>query len=94
MKVYITKYALTQGIFEREAISREKNSMLVVEPGALNDQYRYYASEWHETFDEAVTHAKYMGYKKVLTLINQITKLEKMEFETPTSLSRQAGNLG
>ena len=76
MKVWITKYALTDGI--KEATAKKSN-----------DGYGY-VTDWHEWFSEedcftdkfsAIQKAEKMRKKKIASLKKQIEKLEKMRFE-------------
>lgn len=78
MKVWITKYALTQGIFEKEAEScsvDEDGKMISVE------RYTYYHKPfWHETKEDALKHAEEMRIKKIQSLTKQIEKLRLIKF--------------
>lgn len=73
MQVYISKYALTQGIIETEA---EVGSLMIKTKthGYLHDR------EWHKTREEAVKRAEEMRVKKITSLKKKITQLEKMRF--------------
>lgn len=86
MKVWITKWALTQGIFEAEVVSE----CLLSDP-TRNTISAYYQGiplffygrgrEWHETKESAIKKAKKMRKKKIASLKMQIEKLENMKFE-------------
>lgn len=85
MKVYITKYALTQGIERLE--SNQVKEMYIEEDGYLHIQRtswhpelynkKDYALDWKTAFEQAENKRK----KKLLSLKKQIKKLEKMKFE-------------
>lgn len=80
MKIFITKYALTKGIIERDveetALGR---SVGFVAPDGLN-QY-VCGAEWHKERIAAVLRAKDMQRNKLASLEKQIAKLRKLEFK-------------
>lgn len=80
MKAWITKYALTTGIFE---ITAE-----ITEDGAAYDMHTSIPTffhgegrEWHRTKESAIAKAEEMRKKKIASLKKQIEKLEGMKFE-------------
>lgn len=78
MKVYVTKYALTQGILELEGSVDEEHSTMFVVPGAFR---RYYHKPfWHETREDAVKHADTLKASKIASIKKQIKKLEELKF--------------
>ena len=82
MKVWITKYALTHKIEEKEAerCSDINNDMIEI----LNSRYEYYHDEgkdWHTDKESAIKKAEEMKQKKIKSLKRQIEKLENMKFE-------------
>lgn len=82
MKVYITKYCLTQGIFERKAEvchSDEKMILCRGEYSVLDEYYR--KPDWHKTLKEAQKKAEHMRSKSIEALENKIAKLEKLNFK-------------
>jgi hypothetical protein len=89
MKVWITKYALTEGIIAMDVLTR--NHSCVYPHGSHNHGLRLGACA-HETQEAAVKHAEKMRLNKIASLKAQIAKLEKMRFgveltfspETPT----------
>lgn len=81
MKVYISKYALTEGIQEMEASSCE------AVPGMIETKINGYTSyfhkegrDWHLTRESASTKAEKMRKVKLASLKEQIAKLEKLTF--------------
>lgn len=82
MKVWITKYALTQGIFEIEA---EECGMGF--PGMIQTKeehpsyYHEEGKDWHRNKESAVKRAEEMRQKKISSLRKKLEKLEKMKFE-------------
>ena len=77
MKVWITKYALTQGIFEKECQYRG-DGMIMDE---LNTCYHGEGKDWHRTKESAVKRAEEMRQKKIQSLQKKIKKLEDMKFD-------------
>lgn len=84
MKVYITKYALTQGIYEVEAEDCGNNMIKVpVKSRGFNsfDYYHGEGREWHRTREAAIERAREMRDKKMDSLEKQMKKLTRMRFE-------------
>jgi len=83
-KVFITKYALTKGIKECEAIAAENMDVIVIPKniGYVNphDLY-YYKGQWHKTKELAIKRAEEMRVKKIKSLKKYIKRLEKKKFE-------------
>lgn len=80
MKVWITKYALTDGIIEAEG---EPYGLEWVsaswDNGCLCNNFEQ--GEWFDTRERAILKAEEMRQKKIECLKNQIKKLEEMRFE-------------
>lgn len=72
-KVWITKYALTSGIIEKEA--EIKGGIAIV-----STLETYYGKEWHRTEEDAKKRAEEMRLKKIESLKKQIERLEKIQF--------------
>lgn len=79
MKVWISKYALSDGIIEDEAERADWDERYVLRPGFMNSLRLGGAA--HETREAAVKAAKQMRIKKIASLKKQIAKLEAMKFE-------------
>lgn len=79
MKVYITKYALTQGIYEIEAKETREPDMIKNVENSL-ELYRGKGKEWHLNKEDAIKKAEEMKQKKIKSLKAQIEKFEKMTF--------------
>lgn len=73
MKVWITRYALTGGIYTRDC--EVVDSKIV----AYSDEY-YQKPDWHETEEAAKAKAEQMRLREIAKLKKQIEKLEKMKF--------------
>ena len=80
MKVWITKYALSRGIFEMDA-ERQSEDGKSVYGKAWEQCYHGQGVEWHKTKAAAIARAKEMRKKKIASLKKQIEKLENMKFE-------------
>lgn len=82
-KVWIAKYALTQGIFEEEVYLCQSGPEMVStapEYGIAN-YYHGKGREWHETKASAVAKADAMRKDKIASMKKKIAKLEKLNFE-------------
>lgn len=75
---YITKYALSRGIMQREAhVSWISPEVICVDESP--PEY-YHGTEWHTDLDEARKHAESMRKAKLAELRRKIAKLEAMSF--------------
>lgn len=82
MKIYMTKYALTQGIIESDAELKpeydNKNGRAVRTIGKY--PMLLWEPDWHEELLQAKGRAIQMRIKKQANLRKQIEKLEKLKF--------------
>lgn len=80
MKAYITKYALTQGIY---AVDANKCSDKMIEYKTIGSRYSQYAhgAEFHTCKESAVDRAEQMRQNKLSSLRAQIAKIESIVFE-------------
>lgn len=77
-KVFITKYALTKGIYEVEVnTTRNKDRVLVSD--SYYPQY-FYGNEFHLTMEEAKKDAEKRRLEKIQSLEKQIEKLKNLKF--------------
>lgn len=77
MNVWISKYALTKGIYEVEVNTTDSEYMIVDK----NKPIRFYhKNEWHKTKEDAIKRAIELRDKKIKSLEKQIDKLKNMEF--------------
>ena len=84
MKVFIVKYALTQGIYKLEVkLCDDINPEMVseVKEGGWNNCFHGKGREWTTTREDAVKRAMIMRDTKVISLEKQIKKLKAMTFE-------------
>lgn len=77
MKVYITKYAFTQGIYEVDV--RQSSATRVTATRSVMENYHY--SEWHLTRAEAEQQAEKMRLAKIKSLEKQLDKLRRLSFK-------------
>lgn len=78
MKAWITKYALTKGILEKEV--DDCGDGMVIESNNHFPTY-YHGTDWHKDKKSAIAKAEEMRKKKIASLKKKIEKLEKMKFD-------------
>lgn len=79
MKAFITKYALTEGIFAIEAKLSNDFDMMIEDVHKSNVCYR--GKDWHSTREEAEQRAEQMRQAKIKSLLKQIDKLKALSFK-------------
>lgn len=81
IKVWVTKYALTQGIFEKTGeVDEECPKMFCARnTGGLDEYYHY--PEWHYSLSDAKEHAFKMKLSKIKSLKQKIVKLENIKIK-------------
>lgn len=80
MEVWISKYALTRGVFR---VIGEQNARSMITVRQDNGYPMYYHGEdtdWHRTEADAKAKADRMRITKIASLKKQLDKLEKMKF--------------
>jgi len=79
MKVFITKYALTSGIIEKEVTLNEKYPNMV---SVKEDRWITSISKphWHETKQQALKQCEEMRIKKLQSLEKQMKKISSLKF--------------
>lgn len=80
MKVWITKYALTQGIYEVEGEVSVENNIFCVPRTEKTFATYYHKPHWHETKEEAVAQAEKMRVAKLKALEKQVAKIKALQF--------------
>lgn len=80
MRVWITKYALTEGVFDVEG---EITSSFPDMCSWKSNGYPCFAhgKDWHKTESEALARAEQMRMNKIASLRKQIQKLDKLVFK-------------
>ena len=82
--MWITKYALTQGIevLEVEEPSQTQPSIITVQrPGRFTEYYHGQGNDWHLSEKAALERAEIMRNKKIISLEKQIKKLKTLKLE-------------
>jgi hypothetical protein len=77
MKIWNSKYALTEGLIEQDG-EEAGNSMVEVGPM----QYLHgEGKEWHRTREAAVARAEAMRKAKIASVRKQLARLEALRFD-------------
>lgn len=80
-KVWITKYALTTGIFSAGAVVYSDGMVCVPKPrGSIGIDSYYHGDDWHPSLGNAIERAEEMRTKKILSLEKQLTRLKVKKF--------------
>ena len=80
---FITKYALSRGIFQAEVDAQfDRYPHLVW--SASSSLAAYHGGDWHRTRETAIARAEKMRRGKIASLKKQIARLEKIDFEKTT----------
>ena len=80
-KAYITKYALTKGIFEVEVEGRFDISTSMVKERGKGFSPIYHNTDWHRTKESAVEKAASMKEAKIKSLKKQLASVEAKSFK-------------
>lgn len=80
MNVWITKYALTSGIFEAEAEICGPGMILLKRDGRYPELYHGEGRDWHGTKESASDRLSVLKEKKIASLKASIKKIEKIVF--------------
>ena len=82
MKAYITKYALTSGIEEREGeVSKEFSNAFDAVPLEGKCYSTFWKPHWHSARLEAVIRARDMQAAAIKSAEKKLERLRKMRFE-------------
>ena len=79
-KVYITKYALTKGIYEMN-VDHMSDDGYTVYGKAWDEIYHGNGKEWHYTKEGAINRTEELRIKKIQSLEKKIEKLKALKFE-------------
>jgi len=79
-KVYVVKYALTQGIqiFENVEVCTAVSDGTMIQ---VEKNYFFYKGDWYTDPNNAIREAENMRFKKIESMKKKIIKLEKMKFK-------------
>ena len=80
-KAFITKYALTQSIYELDVEQCIDISPNTVKGPGVFDTYHGEGLNWHRTREGALACAEAMRVKKIASLKKSIKKMEALKFE-------------
>jgi len=84
INAYITKYALTTGIYKMQVTYYPYENMIVQRGSAGVCDHYFHQNEWYRTWEEAWARAEEMRKKKIDSLRKQIDRLEDMVFFEPS----------
>ena len=82
MKVWITKYATTEGIIAVDDAEDLGGKTQKISVKSLGEHVMFHGEgkEWHRTQTEAIAHAEQMREKAIASHRKAIDKLEKLRF--------------
>ncbi|ELY4830756.1 hypothetical protein SM096_003082 [Cronobacter sakazakii] len=80
-KIYITKYALTSGIFTAEADVNTEKRMASFRGSESGFVQCYHGDDFHFNEEGALARAEEMRNKKLKSLDKQMKKISAMKFE-------------
>jgi hypothetical protein len=80
MKVWITKYALTKGILEKDADSSSVSKEMIK---VRDDKYTeyYHGQDWHLNKENAIIRAEKMRKGKLDSLKREIERIQNVKFD-------------
>lgn len=81
IKAWVTKYALTDGIFVVDGKVSDGYLLYLGHESVLTSFA--YDDDWHRTKEAALARAEQMRMKKIAALRKQLAKLEAMVFVAP-----------
>lgn len=79
-KVFVTKYALTEGIIELEVEFRPEFPQMVVSVGNHHRCFHGEGKEWHRDRTQAVLRAEEMRKAKLVSIAKQAKRLQAKVF--------------
>lgn len=77
---FITRYALTTGIYKVEGEVKDDIFMQLRNGRGAFDQY-FFGKDWHLTEEEAIARAEEMRIRKLKSLDAQIKKISLLKFD-------------
>lgn len=77
--VWITKYALSTGVFEADAEVCGIEDMIEVTTNGYSAYY--HGNDWHANKEDAIKRFNDMRDRKIKSLKKQLLKIEDMKFE-------------
>lgn len=84
MKVWITKYALTAGVFIVDGTAHADSKTRMVSYTRVGHHKEYaHGRQWHTSYADAADQVAEMKAAKIKSLQKQLAKLEAMTIEVP-----------
>ena len=80
MRVWVSKYALSEGLFEVDGEVTREGGISYTPPNGGLRQY-YYGSDWHATKESAIARAEEMRIRKLKSLNKQIENVTALKFD-------------
>ena len=83
MKIWNSKYALTEGLIEQEGEEFGEVGSSIIRVGSpLRKEYLYgEGKEWHRTRESALARAEVMRRAKIASVRKQLARLEALRFD-------------
>lgn len=83
MKIWVTKYWQTLGIFEAETIEAIAANIIIpcVDPESQHAHERLWGGDWTHTKDEAIAQAEEMRARYVAMYSAELAALKALEFK-------------
>lgn len=78
IKVWISKYALTKGVYEEEV---RMNNRFPSTCSSIAHWKLYHRGEWHNDKTDAISRAEELRKLKLKSLKSQLEKIENLKFE-------------
>jgi hypothetical protein len=83
VKVWITKYALTSGVFTREVEEPNDGSPAMIHDDSSGYMACYYGHDWHRTRRDAIERVSKMREAKIASLTRSLRKIIDQPIEVP-----------
>lgn len=79
-KIYITKYALTQGIIEADATFNDAFDTTPLATYGVGRKAYFHKGQYFLDKNEAIIQANLMRDKRIKSLMKELNKIEKLKF--------------
>ena len=87
VRVWITKYALSDGILVVDGtVHHSTSSTMLTWGGEFNSRYAH-GNEWHRTQEAAIARAEEMRKAKIASLRRRIEKMEALQFHAVSDVA-------
>lgn len=78
--VFVTKYALTQGIMYLRVLWSEDSPGMVRTPGSFRQHFHTEGKDWHRTAEGAIDRAEEMRVNAIASAEKKIKRLRQIKF--------------